>query len=556
MRKISLLFFSLLSFMISSGYVHAASLKELKTIPILENGRVKPLDTFARESLQLIYGKTTFKKDSGSKMSALEVVMTWMLQPSAWEDAALFEISYGELKKALKLDVTKKYFSYQEILSANMLPTLMQDLTSRRDSKEKLDPFFQAVQRMESQIFTFREIANGNMFHVYPPTEGKSWKNLAQISDVAQQEAFKNVVQKFADYIIVLAKGATESEVLESQNQLDSSALDFKKMARAINPELYPSDTKMNAELFYQEFHPFQWAWSLYLLGALSAFIAWIFRKEKWMIPAWIFVVSGFLLHLMGFGLRVYISERAPVTNMYETVIWVGFGAVTFAMIIEAIYRWRFILLAGAILGTFCLALADMAPVILDGSLHPLEPVLRNNFWLLVHVLMITISYAAFFLAFMLGDIGLVYYLIDESKYQEKIKAISLVIYRALQIGVALLAPGIILGGVWADYSWGRFWGWDPKETWALIALLGYLAVLHGKVGGFIKDFGLMATSIVTFSLVIMAWYGVNFVLGAGLHSYGFGAGGVEYVSVFVAAHICYVAFAVFYRRAKSSERK
>ncbi len=534
----------------------ATDLYELKTIPILENGRIKPMDTFARESLQLIYGKTVFKKESGEKLSAIEVVFTWMLQPSAWESSPIFEISYSELKRALKLDMGRKFFSFKEILSCDMLPTLMQDLVSRRDAKEKLDPFFQAVQRLESQLFTFREIANGNMFHVYPPKEGKAWLNIAQVSEPEQQEAFKKVVQEFASYVVELAKGSGAPEVSAAMDKLETAAREFKEFAKAINPAIYPSENRMKYELHYQEFHPFQWAWIMYLLAAICCFVAWIFRKSPWMIPAWCLVGAGFLLHNYGFALRVYIAERAPVTNMYETVIWVGYGAVVFSIIIEMIYKWRFILLSGAIVGTFCLALADMAPVILDGSLHPLEPVLRNNFWLLVHVLMITISYAAFFLAFILGDIGLVYFIMDESQHQDKIRAISLAIYRAKQIGVALLAPGIILGGVWADYSWGRFWGWDPKETWALIALLGYLAVLHGKAGGFIKDFGLIAASVVTFSLVIMAWYGVNYVLGAGLHSYGFGAGGVEYVSIFVAAHICYVIFVAFYRRSKVLDRK
>jgi cytochrome c-type biogenesis protein CcsB len=287
------------------------------------------------------------------------------------------------------------------------------------------------------------------------------------------------------------------------------------------------------------------------LLAAISLFLAWIMGKQVFYKPAWALVIIGFLLHNYGFALRIYLTERAPVSNMYETVVWVGYGTVLFGAIIEAIYRWRFILLAGSLVGAFCLILADMAPVVLDPTLQPLEPVLRNNFWLLVHVLTITISYAAFFLAFALGDIGLIYYLNDEKKHQQTIKAITLAIYRSIQIGVAFLAPGIILGGIWADYSWGRFWGWDPKETWALIALLGYLAVLHGRLSGWIKDFGMMCTGILTFSLVIMAWYGVNFVLGAGLHSYGFGAGGVEYVSIFVGLHILYVIFVTVIRNGK-----
>ena len=125
--------------------------------------------------------------------------------------------------------------------------------------------------------------------------------------------------------------------------------------------------------------------------------------------------------------------------------------------------------------------------------------------------------------------------------------------YRAIQIGVALLGPGIILGGVWADYSWGRFWGWDPKETWALIALLGYLALIHGRLAGLIKHFGMTVWSVMSFNLVIMAWYGVNFVLSAGLHSYGFGAGGVEYAFAFVAIHTFFVVLVWSVRRLRTA---
>jgi cytochrome c biogenesis factor len=132
-------------------------------------------------------------------------------------------------------------------------------------------------------------------------------------------------------------------------------------------------------------------------------------------------------------------------------------------------------------------------------------------------------------------------------------RTISVSCYQGIQIGVVLLAAGTILGGVWADYSWGRFWGWDPKETWAFIALMGYLAVLHARLTGWIQVFGILVFSILSFNLVIMAWYGVNFVLGAGLHSYGFGAGGIEYVGVFVAADVIYVAYVTYIHFARTS---
>ncbi|MCB0403803.1 MAG: cytochrome c biogenesis protein CcsA [Bdellovibrionales bacterium] len=123
--------------------------------------------------------------------------------------------------------------------------------------------------------------------------------------------------------------------------------------------------------------------------------------------------------------------------------------------------------------------------------------------------------------------------------------------YRSIQFEVVLLAAGTILGGVWADYSWGRFWGWDPKEVWALIALLLYVAVLHGRFTNWLRGFGFAAVTVISFLGVLMAWYGVNFVLGAGLHSYGFGSGGIAYVLVYLAVQVAFILFA--YGRHRSS---
>jgi ABC-type transport system involved in cytochrome c biogenesis permease subunit len=128
-------------------------------------------------------------------------------------------------------------------------------------------------------------------------------------------------------------------------------------------------------------------------------------------------------------------------------------------------------------------------------------------------------------------------------------------VYRAMQIGVLLLAAGTILGGVWAHYAWGRFWGWDPKETWALIALVSYLIPLHGRLAGWLSNYALSVASVVCFMSVLMAWYGVNFVLGKGLHSYGFGVGGFTYVVSYVAVELALVGFATWRRSVANGAR-
>jgi len=184
----------------------------------------------------------------------------------------------------------------------------------------------------------------------------------------------------------------------------------------------------------------------------------------------------------------------------------------------------------------------------------PLQPVLRDNFWLTIHVLTIVSSYAAGALAWGLGCLSLGYYLLGRyerapggrRKPPEACTALAGFTYKAMQVAVLLLAAGTILGGLWADVSWGRFWGWDPKEVWALVSLLAYIAILHGRYAGWIGNFGLAAGSVIGAAVIGMSWYGVNFLLGAGLHSYGFGQGGQTEFFAFLLLNFALLAAAAW----------
>jgi ABC-type transport system involved in cytochrome c biogenesis permease subunit len=178
---------------------------------------------------------------------------------------------------------------------------------------------------------------------------------------------------------------------------------------------------------------------------------------------------------------------------------------------------------------TLGLVLADQLPLALDPKISPLLPVLRSNYWLTIHVLTIVSSYAGGTLAWGLGNIALTMLAFGTPR-RELLKTLSQFTYRAMQIAVLLLAAGTFLGGWWAADSWGRFWGWDPKEVWALIALVCYVIPLHMRFIGWVKDFGLAVAAVLCYAAIVMSWYGVNFVLGAGLHSYGFGGGGPWWV--------------------------
>ena len=195
-----------------------------------------------------------------------------------------------------------------------------------------------------------------------------------------------------------------------------------------------------------------------------------------------------------------------------------------FAFVLEAFQRVRLYVAGGALAAWLGLAFAGGGLMPLDEGISPLVPVLRSNFWLTIHVPTIVASYGAFALAWVLGHVGMGLALFAPAR-REAFHQLSRYVYRALQIGVLLLAAGTILGGVWAADSWGRFWGWDPKEVGALLALLIYLACLHGRFAGWWHDFGLSVSAVMGFYGVLAAWVGVN-ILGVGLHAYGFSKGG------------------------------
>lgn len=508
--------------------------KILGRIPVQENGRLKPFDTFSRESLQLIYGKKSYNGKGAS-----EIVMTWMLLPEHWDQVAFIEVNSLELKRKLKVNEKEKYFSPSDLLNEDRTSLLFAEVEGKKKAREKLNPFFQAVDRLQNQLSLYKAIVHGMVPHFVPPKEGDRWLAISEMN-----ETFKGLFGLIGEGFVGSIKegGSTQN--------LKSAVDQFISTARAENPSAYAREKRINVELFFNKFHPFQKAWIFYLLAAVMALAQFISPKPILNKISWAGAILGFVFHTMGFILRIYIAERPPVSNMYETVVWVPWASMLFAFIFHHQLRNKFLIFAASVICFICMVVADLAPIILDSSVQPLQAVLRSNMWLLIHVLTITVSYGAFFLAFLLGDVGLVLYLIGEEKKQNEILALRDTIYRALQVGVVLLAAGTILGGIWADYSWGRFWGWDPKETWAFIALLGYLAILHARLSGWLQTFGFIVGAVVAFNLVLMAWYGVNFVLGAGLHSYGFGGGGVLEVSLFVLAHLIFISIVAFVRSA------
>ena len=319
--------------------------------------------------------------------------------------------------------------------------------------------------------------------------------------------------------------------------QFSRAANQLRDGLRGLSPKIYPEESQLRLEYFYNHWDGFyRAAWcygiALVLLGMASCARQ---RRSAESESASRSRFSVSLFHASGITMRCLIAGRPPVTNMYESIIWVSFAVLFFGMIFFARYRTPIYLLAALPVSLVALLLVHQMPIAMPSSIDPLVPVLRDNFWLTIHVLTITLSYAAFALAMGFGHILLFRYARNPVARPRGSADAFLAVSRA-PAGCLAARGGTILGGVWANYSWGRFWGWDPKETWALIALLCYILTLHGRLAGWWTQFGLVVASVVCFLAVLMAWYGVNFVLGKGLHSYGFGIGGETYVATFVIA--------------------
>ncbi len=506
----------------------AVDLSPLEQISVQEGGRKKPFLVFAEESLMGLSGRTTLTID-GRNMSAMEVVTTLWLNPQGWDDKAVLLINHKPLKEAAGLDTARKLFSYRELASNRQLVKLLNEAQAlrARPGNQRLTGLPKEAAEVGLRIAEFESLVNGSAFRFVanPRAADAQWLSVPGTSETLHplREAFEANND---------AAFAREAKALQAQWS-------------GIEPQFQPPAWKIQLETFYQKAHPFRWAWICYAAAGLILLLFNLGRVGY--VAAWGFAGAGFLLQVAGFATRVLVAGRAPVTNMYESVVWVAFGTILFALIFEAIYRSRYFLLGAVPVAVASLILADTQTLALNRAINPLVPVLRDNFWLTTHVLSITLSYAAFALALGIGHIALGKVIVGRNPEA----ALYKYLYRTLQVGVLLLATGTILGGVWANYSWGRFWDWDPKETWALITLLGYLFVLHGRIAGKWGGFGMCVGAILAFQSVLMAWYGVNFVLGVGLHSYGFGTGGFRWALLFVAAEIGFVLLALI-RKARS----
>jgi ABC-type transport system involved in cytochrome c biogenesis permease subunit len=278
--------------------------------------------------------------------------------------------------------------------------------------------------------------------------------------------------------------------------------------------------TKGSQEQFFNRFEFFIKALTIYLVALLFGCAFW-FRWSPWLrTTGFGLAIIAFVVHTTGLLFRMHLEGRPPVTNLYSSAIFVGFGAVTLGLILERIFKDGIGLVTASFIGFGTLVIAHNLS--LDGdTMKLLQAVLDTNIWLATHVVTITLGYASMFLAGFLAIVYVLRGLLTKTFSAVSAKSLTRMVYGIVCFATLFSFVGTVLGGIWADQSWGRFWGWDPKENGALIIVLWCAVILHARWGGMIRERGLMALAIFGNIVTSYSWFGVN-MLGVGLHSYGF----------------------------------
>ena len=487
-------------------------------------GRMKPLNTFSSELLRKVSHKDTYKD-----MNSDQVFLSMTQFPSIWYEVPLIYISSGNdsIRKIIGIPATQKYARFINFFDeqGNYKLSKYLDQAYKTSNPNKFEKDFVET---DKKINLFNSALSGSILKIFPlPKDSNNkWISYPELGE-AHLKGMDSVFTKqiLPIYLNSLTNSALTKKFKESDFYLDG----IVKYQLKYGSKVMPSKDKITSEILYNKYDVFKKLFYLYMIaGILMIFftIVKIFKEGK----AINFLVNGmhivigllFTLHTLGLIARWYISGHAPWSDAYESIIYVAWATMFFGLAFDIKSK----LTVGA--SSFVTSIILMAAYMnwIDPSIANLQPVL-NSYWLMIHVAVIVASYGPFALGMILGLVSLILIMFTTKKNKEKmdlnIQEITYINEMALTIGLILLIIGNFLGGQWANESWGRYWGWDPKETWALISIMIYAFVIHARFVPALRGkwvFNLM--SMFAFLSILFTYYGVNFHL-VGLHSYASG---------------------------------
>ena len=511
-------------------------------------GRMKPVHTYASELLRKVSKHDTYKE-----MNATQVFLSIQQNPRLWFQIPIIYIEKDntKLRDIIGIPHDQKYATLANFFDAKGMYKISEIQQEAQKSNIK-SKFEKDVINVDRRVNLLYSAITGDILRIFPiPNDyNNTWvshNNINSANFKGQDSIF--VRQILPIYLQTLADSNVSKDYSKSDEIL-GGIINFQKK---YGSEVYPADHKIDLEIAYNKYDIFKTIYSYYMyIGTLMFFfvIFQIFKNNKavnFLIKASIAIVIGlFLLHTGGLIARWIVSGNAPWSNAYESMIYVAWATMLFGLLFGR--KSSMTIAATAFLTSFILMVAHWNWM--DPEIANLQPVL-NSYWLMIHVSIIVASYGPFALGMILGLVALILMIITNSNNKKKvglmIKEITIINEMALTIGLILLVIGNFLGGQWANESWGRYWGWDPKETWALISIMVYAFVLHLRlVPGLRGRFVFNLFSVAAFASILMTYFGVNFYL-SGLHSYASGDKAITptfvYYSVAIVAVLAIFAF-------------
>jgi cytochrome c-type biogenesis protein CcsB len=481
-----------------------------------KGGRFEPMNTLSNEVVRKIT-----KHASYENYSADQVLLGMILYPQVWQQKALFKVKHPELHSLI--GYKGELVSFNDMMDSEgryLLSKLVNEAYSKQVAlQSELD---REVIKLDDRLNAFYLVQSGELIRIFPDpgAENHKWASVSDAKMVQMNQKESTMGPVFLQYLSALQMGdfgAASGYVYQlNQNQLSD--------------EVLPSESKKKMEIMYNQFNLFPQLAKIYgIMGIILMTLSFllIFKPRKLYSPLFkagqILLIMALVVHTVVLVIRWYISGHAPMSNGYESMIFVSWVTLLAGLIF--VNRSRYALALTAILAALSLMVAGMSNM--NPEITNLVPVLKSP-WLTIHVAVIMAGYGFLGLASIMGLLNVIVYSFlnnsNKSRLEEVIVQITGVNHLTLIVGLYFMTAGVFLGGVWANESWGRYWGWDPKETWALITVLVYAFVTHmHKIPGLRGRFAFNLASFISYSSVMMTYFGVNYFLG-GMHSYASGS--------------------------------
>jgi ABC-type transport system involved in cytochrome c biogenesis permease subunit len=510
------------------------NLRSFSELPVSAGGRIKPLDTAARSMLMLAGGRQQVRTDKGD-VPAAQYLLDLVTNPERVSGLPILRVDHPDLLSMLDRGPEQGGRIPLSAIQPRWAKIAEQAQMSSSVEPRDRDQFQRAVLELHRRVNTVLSHAQmREPFAIPPLSPDGEWR---PFHEAFQDDRVSDTPHPSVAYLATILKAASVNDA----ETFNSAVGSYTRLLDASMPEVMQ---RMRLEVLFNRASLFTGATAVYVLAFLGVCISFILRSrqsagpwaERLRVGGLAMLVAAVLVHTVAIGLRIYLTDRPPVTNLYSSAVFVGWAAALAGVFMERLFPLGVSILGSATIGAGTLIIAHNLGN--DGdTMQMMQAVLDSNFWLATHVITITLGYSATFLA---GAIALVYLIgrvVTTAVTPERERAMLRMVYGVVCFAMLLSFVGTVLGGIWADQSWGRFWGWDPKENGAALVVLINAIILHARFGGLVQARRIAALAVAGNIVTAWSWFGTN-MLGVGLHAYGFMDSALLWLGIFVVTQL------------------